>query len=59
MKSIKEITNAELASFDESHLRKQGIDVVISGGACVSIYSSNRYVSIDLDLINTRCRLAS
>ena len=26
----------------------------MSGGACVSIYSDNRYVSKDLDLINTR-----
>jgi len=46
MKSIKEMTNAELAAFVESHLRKKGIDVVLSGGACVSIYSSNRYVLI-------------
>ena len=42
MKSIKEMTNAELAAFVESHLRKNGIDVVLSGGACVSM---------DLDLI--------
>ena len=54
MKSIKEMTNAELAAFVESHLRNKGIDVILSGGACVSIYSSNRYVSMDLDLINTR-----
>jgi hypothetical protein len=44
---------AELAAFIESFLRKKGIEVVLSGGACVSIYSSNRYVSMDLDLINT------
>ncbi len=54
MKSVKEMTNAELAAFVESHLRNKGIDVVLSGGACVSIYSSNKYVSMDLDLINTR-----
>jgi len=51
MKSIKKMTNAELAAFIQSHLRNKGIDVVLSGGACVSIYSSNRYVSMDLDLI--------
>jgi hypothetical protein len=54
MKSNKEMTNAELATFVESHLRNQGIDFVLSSGTCVSIYSINRYVSMDLDLINTR-----
>lgn len=52
MKSVKEMTNAELAAFIESGLRERGIDVVLSGGACVSIYSENRYVSMDLDLVN-------
>jgi hypothetical protein len=52
MKSIKEMTQGELAAFIQSHLREKGIDVVLSGGATVSIYSSNRYVSWDLDLIN-------
>jgi hypothetical protein len=54
MKSINKMTSAELAAFVASHLRNKGIDVVLSGGACVSIYSGNRYVSMDLDLINTR-----
>jgi hypothetical protein len=54
MKAVKEMTNAELAAFTESALRERGIDVVLSGGACVSIYSENRYVSMDLDLINHR-----
>jgi hypothetical protein len=53
MKSIKEMTQGELAAFVQSHLRKKGIDAVLSGGACVSIYSSNRYVSLDLDLVNS------
>lgn len=52
MKPIKEMTNAELAAFIESHLRERGIDVVLSGGACVSIYSNGKYVSSDLDLID-------
>jgi len=52
MKSIKIMTNAELAAFIESHLLDRGIDVVLSGGACVSIYSNGKYISMDLDLIN-------
>ena len=52
MKSIKEMTQGELAAFVQSHLREKGIDVVLSGGAAVSIYSSNRYISLDLDLVN-------
>lgn len=41
----------ELAAFIDTHLRKKGIDVVLSGGACVSIYSDHKYVSKDLDFI--------
>ncbi|MFH1681405.1 MAG: hypothetical protein ABIH26_12295 [Candidatus Eisenbacteria bacterium] len=51
MKPIGEMTDAELAAFVQSHLRKKGIDVVLSGGACVSIYSGGRYVSMDLDMV--------
>lgn len=53
MKSIKDMTNVELAAFVQSHLRLEGIDVVLSGGACVAFYSNYKYVSKDLDLINT------
>ena len=52
MKSIKEMTQGELAAFVQSHLREKGIDVVLSGGATVSTYSSKRYISLDLDLVN-------
>lgn len=52
MKSIQEMTNFELAAFIQDHLKSKGIDVILSGGACVSFYSSNKYVSMDLDLIN-------
>lgn len=31
--------------------RKGGVDVVLSGGACVSIYTRNRYESFDLDFV--------
>jgi hypothetical protein len=54
MKPVKRMTNAELAAFIESVLSERGIDVVLSGGACVSIYTENRYVSMDLDLVNHR-----
>jgi len=51
MKSIEEMTSAELAAFVQSHLLQKGIDVVLSGGACVTFYSNNQYISLDLDLI--------
>lgn len=45
------MTIGEVAAFVCSHLKKNGIDVVLSGGACVSIYSTNKYQSFDLDFI--------
>ena len=53
MKSIGDMTQAELGAFVQTHLRKQGIDVVLSGGAAVAIYSSGEYVSKDLDMVRT------
>jgi hypothetical protein len=41
----------ELAAFVCSHLKKHGIYAVLSGGACVSIYTENKYQSYDLDFI--------
>jgi len=52
MKSIQEMTQAEVGAFVQSHLREKGIQVVLSGGASVAIYTNGRYVSQDLDLIN-------
>ena len=51
MKPISEMTIGELAAFVCSHLKNNGIDVVLSGDACVFIYSLNRYQSFDLDFI--------
>lgn len=48
------MTVGELAAYICTHLREQDIDVVLSGGACVTIYSEGRYVSRDLDFIETR-----
>lgn len=41
----------ELACLIYETLKKAGIDVVLVGGACVSIYSQNRYQSSDLDFV--------
>ena len=52
MKSVSQMTQGELGAFIQSQLREKGIEVVLSGGAAVAIYSNNKYVSKDLDLIN-------
>ncbi|HUT26341.1 MAG TPA: hypothetical protein VM492_18575 [Sumerlaeia bacterium] len=54
MKPIGEMAVAELGAYVASHLRGRDIDVVLSGGSCVSIYSRGTYVSMGLDLVNTR-----
>lgn len=41
----------DLACFIYETLKKAGIDAVLVGGACVSIYSQNRYQSSDLDFV--------
>jgi hypothetical protein len=46
------MTQPELAAYVQGHLLKSGITVVLTGGAAVSIYTLNRYVSRDLDLVN-------
>lgn len=51
MKKIAEMSIGELAAFVCSHLQKQGIEVVLTGGGCVEIYSSGKYFSFDLDFI--------
>ncbi len=51
MKEIAKMSIGELAAFVCSHLQKQGIEVVLTGGGCVEIYSSGKYSSFDLDFI--------
>ena len=51
MKPIAQMTQLELAAFVQEHLRQQGIEVVLSGGSAVMLYSRNLYVSKDVDLI--------
>jgi hypothetical protein len=52
MKQIKNMSQVELAAYIQDSLQKAGIKVVLSGGSAVSFYSSDKYVSKDLDLIN-------
>jgi len=51
VKPIKNMSIGELAAFISSHLKSAGISVVLSGGSCVSIYTENKYASLDLDFI--------
>jgi hypothetical protein len=52
MKQVKNMNQIELAAYIQDSLQAEGISVVLSGGSAVSFYSSNKYVSKDLDLIN-------
>jgi hypothetical protein len=51
VKPIKDMAIGELAAFICSFLKSKGINVVLSGGSCVSIYTENKYASLDLDFI--------
>jgi hypothetical protein len=52
MKNIRKMSQAELAAYVQSHLLKNGITVILSGGAAVAIYTDNLYVSADIDLVD-------
>jgi hypothetical protein len=45
------ISLKDFAGFISEELRKKGIDTILVGGACVTIYTQNRYQSYDLDYI--------
>lgn len=45
------ISLKDFAGYVSSSLKKLGIDTVLVGGACVSIYSENLYQSYDLDFV--------
>jgi hypothetical protein len=45
------ISLRDLAGFISEELKKRGIDTILVGGACATIYSENRYQSYDLDYI--------
>lgn len=48
---IKNLSLKDLAIFLSDYLSKRGIETVLSGGACVSIYTKNKYLSYDLDFV--------
>ena len=52
MKPVADMSRLELAAFVAVELRNRKIQVVLSGGSCVSIYSREKYVSMDLDFVN-------
>ena len=52
MKPVSKMTQGELGAFIQTQLASKGVEVVLAGGAAVAIYSNNKYVSKDLDLIN-------
>lgn len=51
MTDLSTISLRDLAGFLSEELRKKGIDTILVGGACVTIYSENRYQSYDLDYV--------
>lgn len=51
-KITRETTLPELAAIVYGHLAKHGISATLTGGAVVTIYTSNRYESGDLDFIS-------
>ena len=53
MKPMREMSAGEFAAFIYSYLNEHGVEVVLSGGACVAIYSRNKYISLDLDFIES------
>jgi hypothetical protein len=52
VKPVAEMTRLEFAAFVAAEFRRRNINVVLSGGSCVSIYSQEKYVSMDLDFVN-------
>lgn len=48
----KNIGIKELAAIVSAKLNEKGIDAILAGGACVSIYTKNKYLSSDLDFVS-------
>ncbi|MCB1109402.1 MAG: nucleotidyltransferase [Chlamydiia bacterium] len=49
--NLKKISLENLAGLVSQKLQEHGIDNILVGGACVSIYTQNLYQSYDLDFI--------
>lgn len=48
----KTIETKELAGLICQHLKDDGIEAILVGGSCVTVYSNNRYISHDLDYVS-------
>ena len=48
----KSISIKELAAIVSNKLNESGIDAILVGGACVSIYTKNKYLSSDIDFVS-------
>ena len=46
------ISLKNLAGFLSEEMRKGGVDAILVGGACVTMYTDNRYQSYDLDYVS-------
>jgi hypothetical protein len=51
MMIIKNLPLADIAAIICDACLGNGIDIVLSGGACVSIFTENRFASYDLDFV--------
>ena len=49
----KSINIKELAAIVSDKLNESGFDTILVGGACVSIYTKNKYLSGDLDFVSS------
>lgn len=48
---IKRLSLIDLAITISDYLARNGIETVLTGGACVVIYTDNKYMSYDLDFV--------
>lgn len=51
MKKIEKLNQAELAAYIQLALAKEGIHMILTGGAVVAIYTKGQYSSLDIDLV--------
>ena len=51
MKNIGQMDHGQLAALIQTKLRERSIDVVLSGGGAVTIYTIGKYVTHDLDMV--------
>jgi len=48
----KHVHIKDLAAIVVGTLKKKNIDILLVGGACISIYTDNKYISGDLDFVS-------